>query len=431
MVCVSAGFIALGGEESILVLAKLWGLALGAATLVTTYLASRRMFGAGLLAALPPLVLALNPAFGINTVSGLETSTFTFLLTLAFLFAIGGSRRRDAALVLTLAAASLTRPEGFFHFGVLVFFHALFRVPVRRFVRMAVIFTAVVTPYLIWKVGYYGDLLPNTFYAKPVTIGAGARYLTDFVVGGGYTQTAAVPLLLFSLGLIVPGPSQRWRIAFLASHFSAITIAGGDWMLGWRMVVPALPVILLTIGCGVSALVGWFTRTAGVAAAVSLGLTAVVALALLHPREELATHCLHASQGQREGRLYIGHWLRENSQPGDAVALTDIGMIGYVSKLRVIDISGLTDRHIGRAPGPMLRKIYDTAYVLDQQPRFVVLVWGSLEPAGRVWAPRRETLWFQDRRIFENPAFAKNYAYAFSRFVRTEGFLSLYAKRSP
>jgi hypothetical protein len=53
----------------------------------------------------------------------------------------------------------------------------------------------------------------------------------------------------------------------------------------------------------------------------------------------------------------------------------DIGIVGYRNpQLRVLDITGLTDPTIAHSPGGFLDKQYDPAYVLDQEPEYIVLV---------------------------------------------------------
>jgi len=79
--------------------------------------------------------------------------------------------------------------------------------------------------------------------------------------------------------------------------------------------------------------------------------------------------------GYRHAHLAIAAWLRTHARPGDAVALMDVGMIGYTNPdLRVIDISGLTDRAVARAPGGFLEKSFPPQAILARAPRFFVLV---------------------------------------------------------
>ena len=63
---------------------------------------------------------------------------------------------------------------------------------------------------------------------------------------------------------------------------------------------------------------------------------------------------------------------------GDTVALMDIGIVGYLADgLRILDITGLTDRHIAKSPGAFLLKQYDPAYLFGKRPEIVVLTFAA------------------------------------------------------
>ena len=110
------------------------------------------------------------------------------------------------------------------------------------------------------------------------------------------------------------------------------------------------------------------------------------------------------AQGYEKAHRYLATWLRENTPPGASVALMDIGMVGYYSHLRIIDLTGLTEEHIAHAPGAFQEKVYDPTYVLDQEPAYVVLVStdGDLVPDFPI-----------DLQIYKSPLFQTNYEYAF------------------
>jgi len=83
------------------------------------------------------------------------------------------------------------------------------------------------------------------------------------------------------------------------------------------------------------------------------------------------------ADGYRHAHRVIAAWLRAHAEPGDAVALMDVGMIGYANpELRVIDITGLTDRAVAHAPGGFLDKRFPPQAILERAPRFFVLVPG-------------------------------------------------------
>jgi hypothetical protein len=64
--------------------------------------------------------------------------------------------------------------------------------------------------------------------------------------------------------------------------------------------------------------------------------------------------------------------------PGDTVlAANTVGVLTYGSRLRMVDMLGLNDRHIARAPHKLLgipgHESHDGVYVLDRQPDLVFL----------------------------------------------------------
>ena len=72
---------------------------------------------------------------------------------------------------LALALAALTRPEGLLVAAIFLGLRTLqdwqSGQPVGRGLRAALVpFLALVGPYQVWRIGFYGDLFPNTFYAK-------------------------------------------------------------------------------------------------------------------------------------------------------------------------------------------------------------------------------------------------------------------------
>jgi hypothetical protein len=87
----------------------------------------------------------------------------------------------------------------------------------------------------------------------------------------------------------------------------------------------------------------------------------------------------------------------------------DIGQVGYFCPgLRILDITGLTDRHIAKAPGQFLRKVYDPRYVLDQKPAYIVLVMRDYRPPPDAGI-EAVAFWPMDARIYEHPLFVQHY----------------------
>lgn len=59
------------------------------------------------------------------------------------------------------------------------------------------------------------------------------------------------------------------------------------------------------------------------------------------------------------------------------MAANNVGVISYESRVRIIDMMGLTDAHIARAPGKGIgiagHESHDGAYVLDRRPDIIIL----------------------------------------------------------
>ncbi len=144
---------------------------------------------------LPLLALALvatvtNRTFLAWTSSGLETALFNALVTAwiaAHFVTSQGSRRWLLALSSTAALAALTRPDGLLLVAATVaIFAAVFarrgRLPRRDLVAMTPLLAVVA--HVAWRRAFYGQWLPNTYYAKVAAPwpAAGARYLLSFVL---------------------------------------------------------------------------------------------------------------------------------------------------------------------------------------------------------------------------------------------------------
>src|SRR5690606_29526327 len=103
--------------------------------------------------------------------------------------------------------------------------------------------------FLLWRIGYYGQLLPNTYYAKvyadPNTLTRGWQYLT----GAARELAWGWPAAFAGLALLAARLRVPYRV--LATSIVALTLLaivwweGGDWMPAWRTLVPVLPLCAL------------------------------------------------------------------------------------------------------------------------------------------------------------------------------------------
>ena len=236
-------------------------------------------------------LLCSSATFALWTsAGGLETRQFTFFVLLAVvaLTAHRGSRRGLAVASLSLALASLTRPEGpliaaccFAWWvaqeaasaseerpggGVRAWaLGVIRRMDWRGALWLALPFALIVGAHFLWRFSYYGEWLPNTYYAKFVRPwwDVGLRYL-----GAAGLETG----LYLLLPLAAWGAWARWRerrdwayglpLLIIAPHAAYLARIGGD-LMEWRPLdfywpLLALPTAdtLVRAGTGVSRLLG-------------------------------------------------------------------------------------------------------------------------------------------------------------------------------
>jgi arabinofuranosyltransferase len=346
---------------------------------------------------LPGLLLAASPAYVYWSVGALETVPFALLVALALrdhareTSAPGATGMRSAIWV---GLAGLVRPETPVVMAALLADRLIaaaggraWRVGLRESARWSSIVLAMWIPFLTFRRLYFGEWLPNTYYAK-----TGAPFLARLGLGFRYAQSWAASLLP-SFG--ATGVAVAWLGVFLVAGVlamglvrrrlrpealvvialvAAVLFEGGDWMVFHRLLVPALPPLVVLVGFALSrgALPGRRAAIALVVAAV-LGSGAVVAAAERNGGRGLAVN----AEGYRRAHREIARYLDGHARPGDSVALMDVGIIGwYAPELRLIDITGLTDRAVAHAPGGFLDKRYPVEDLLSREPRFAVLVPG-------------------------------------------------------
>ena len=207
-------------------------------------------------------LLCSSATFALWTsAGGLETRQFTFfvLLAVAALTAHRGSRRGLAVASLSLALASLTRPEGPLIAACCFAWWAaqeaasasherpgsgarawalgvIRRMDWRGALWLALPFALIVGAHFLWRFSYYGEWLPNTYYAKFVRPwwDVGLRYL-----GAAGLETG----LYLLLPLAAWGAWARWRerrdlayglpLLIIAPHAAHIARVGGD-LFQWR-----------------------------------------------------------------------------------------------------------------------------------------------------------------------------------------------------
>jgi hypothetical protein len=437
-VILSAGAIAAGVNP--VLFARLASIAAGLVMVACVHRAALRLTRSRVLAVGGGLLLVLSPPVAVWTTGGLETLLFACLVTWAtWLVAEGADEGRlPVASALLLGAATLTRPEGFLVAASLAGVTCLPALrpayTTRRRVVWAAVFLAVFVPFFVWRTMYYGDLLPNTFHAKigsgGLQIVRGIRYLRDFVVDCG----CWIPLALAGLCLGL----RRKPMAVLAGvalpYLAYIVYVGGDALPMYRFFVPILGILavaaIAAAGAAAARLPARAARHAAPIAAAILAAAALIDMRAAFTGRAFA----FVEQDRREVRLWqeIGLWFRRHAAPGESIALIPAGAIPYYSGLVTIDMLGLNDRTIARAPAPAIgsgpagHERHDAGYVLSRDPTYILLGVYEARPT-RPSADQTLTLYYPaEIELARMPEFQERYRPVSGRVA--SGYFTFYAR---
>ncbi|NNJ09253.1 hypothetical protein EKD04_002810 [Chloroflexales bacterium ZM16-3] len=384
------------------------GFALG--LLLLTYWLAARLFGSSW-ALVAALLVATSQSLLLHSArgGGLETALFALLLlatVTVYLGVLRGQGQVNPALAITgvlLSLATLTRPEGALLMAITAFHYMTYDLTGADLRPGAIVHTirrkgglgALIGPYLllivpffIWRYSYYGDLLPNTFYAKT---GGGLRAVPrGLAYSWGFAQTMGGPLLLLGLGGLIPdwrNALRSWRgyILLLLGVYTAYIIAvGGDHFRGERFFVPLVSLFAILFADGLAQIVRYAM------ARPTLRLVTPVLVAVL-----LSAYSLYALERTRSldtiiQRLdesvwlwrEIGWWMADNAGPDESIAVSGAGAIAYYGQHTTIDMLGLTDHHIARVVMPNMgtgaagHEKHDPAYVLNERrPTYIPDLW--------------------------------------------------------
>jgi arabinofuranosyltransferase len=325
------------------------------AIVVTTRLV-RRLAPAGdpVVVSLAAIAVATSYVMASFATGGLETTFATVLVMLAIDRACAGALLTAGTAGI---AAVLARPDHAIFYVAIGAVLALRRAPWRQLARYAAPFVVLYVPYFIARWSYYGLLLPNTYYAK-TSGGAyfhqGVMYLFASAVGAG--MTAVVPLAIY--GLVTRRRELAAQVVAIAAPVYLVYLAkiGGDFMFG-RMLVPLMPLIFVFAEIGLRELVAAKRWRTAVAAIVAAGL-ACVPTRIIKPREmawyltDERTMFPLDSLDRIEPPHRIAVLRRYLGAVGapPAYAAYAIGVVGWVTSWRIVDIHGLTDPDLAQAP---------------------------------------------------------------------------------
>lgn len=240
-----------------------WGSALHAATVFVLGLLSWRSSRGTAIVPIAAPAYAASYAAASLAPAGLETAMFTLLGVCMFWLSVERRCGRQLWMLGCLGVlAATTRPDGALFVaaaGAMVLVDALRARSVRIVFSYAIPLVVCMVPYLLWRHAYYGEWVPNTFFAKSggdPNLAPGLAYAKDYFVCYAF---ALVPSLLALLVLPLR-PADRFAAVdawnarrsgfalwlFVLPYLAFVVWVGGDFMFG-RFLVPVTPLLLLAL----------------------------------------------------------------------------------------------------------------------------------------------------------------------------------------
>lgn len=333
---------------------------------------ARRLFGSVGFSFLVACALVANMTFLGYATGGLETMMQALLLTAVLwcvLEAMIDGRAISTARLIAAGAlaglAVLTRLDSAVFLAALLaallyrqsrLDDGRWRTAARSVAVAAAPLLVLVVPWLIWKFDYYGELLPNTFFAK-----SAANPLVPFAYGLFYILSYFVSYAAF----LLIGRFRRYRHGFfevpgVRAVFAVvpvwllyICVVGADFM-EFRFFVVISPLLAMLAAWLVDRFVNLRPQVLLVAAMLAFSLAHQL-LVWPVPIPVLSFRGINHWPNQSHTTwLALGNLLHEDFPGGPGVpgqpviAVAPLGVISYFSDLESIDMLGLTDATVAR-----------------------------------------------------------------------------------
>jgi arabinofuranosyltransferase len=362
-------------------------LAMWAAIMLPRQRATSRHFGA----TWPLLPLVFGASFTSAAISGMETAAWLAAIMFALLFfsrAMEDAQnnvKTALACSVFLALTILLRADGFVFLVYLtligsVFFRKKF---LNRNFLVPFLLPATITLIILfgWRYYYFGQLLPNTYYAK-VDIGLGGRLTNGFyyLLRFGFVYALYFMLLIIGMRKNLSTAVKQIYLPLAGLQALYLIIVGGDFPYLYRFALPILILLYVALAEGFSA--GAQTeKTSGSIRNLAFNFVFVMltAGASFFFAEDFLVH--RAGADLDNDRVLLGQWLGRNAPPDAVVAVKAAGQIPYFSRLETVDYYGLTDPQVKSWPvgdGVYGHKKYSLDYIMSRRPEIVAGVFVRL-----------------------------------------------------
>ncbi|MEI6133808.1 MAG: hypothetical protein WCP72_02455 [Desulfomonile sp.] len=316
-------------------------------------------------------IIATSFSLTFFAITGMETVIFSFLTLLVFLDATRSEITFRSICLIFIAF--LCRPEGIIFLPWIMLAIFLIRRSDTRIsdtsskrtlnfkrseiLAVGVLFLAVaIFEFVRWM--YYGEIFPNTFFAKaPWTMDSGTAHWSLKGVGSityFFSASGGVLGILLFLAAIFHKDNSRGILLMVCALTASLVFfqkyAGSDWMIGSRYFIPALPVWAIGLGVSLTALnilkpLLPLWRSTAVSGTVFM----IAIMNFSDTTQFLRNIQSYPNNVQTSiGLGDIGSWIKQNVPQDYRVKNWRIGAIGYYCDNAIIDTWGLVDKEVGR-----------------------------------------------------------------------------------
>jgi arabinofuranosyltransferase len=286
------------------------------------------------------LLYFTQPHLFAHAWSGLETMMFlASLLLVIYAFTL----RRNWFFLLSILLVSSTRPEGTLFGVVMLAFYRPFSL------KVVLLYAVPCGIYFLWRWRYYGQLLPNTFYAKSTAntqLLLYNRHSLQLFLYSCVLKPTALALLFVAW---VDRRRLAWWMAAVATFSFVVVLFYLKSKLvmdySYRFFVPFYPFLLLALASSLNS-----TKTNLKFLPAILVLTVPqVDYNLREITPQIRNYSCYRELMQSE-HISIGKYLRR-TVPADErlIVYADGGAIPYYSRLRTVDFGVLNDEYLAKA----------------------------------------------------------------------------------
>ncbi|HMD14547.1 MAG TPA: hypothetical protein VKI62_07980, partial [Bacteroidota bacterium] len=338
-----------------------------------------------------------NYTFSSYATGGLETQLQTMLCLLGVLLTLRFCSNERTSLVgcinisFVLAAALLTRLDSAIFCVVILATvalhlrkgHRLLREKIEQSIAITAPLLIIIGGWLVWKIFYYGNILPNTFYVKASSITSlerGFNFLYVFIIS--YSLWPFVLLGLFFGNRFLKKSRIQFGIVLPIFFLWVVYIVkvGGDFM-EFRFLVPVLPLFFIS-------LVWLLFNTIPYPSIRLIGIALVVWGTIHHaqtfsynvedriePIEDLRGHLYDEDKNWTGIGKILGEQFHYDSTI--TIATTAAGAIPYYSRMHAVDMLGLNDPWIARhgvvvSTIPGHQRLAPLSYLVSQKVNLII-----------------------------------------------------------